>query len=150
MIVNARFFHGITSLGLICGAFAIGLWALARVRIEFMILYAVILILFSLLIVMIYCAKCPGQTCGCAHVLPGMIARHMPARDGRHYSAADYIAVGALFTALVAVPQKILWRDPRLFYSFWAVMAAGVFEILLFVCPGCGNSTCLMCRKTDT
>lgn len=136
-----RLFHGILSLSLLGAAIATGFAAGVDP-----LLYGAAGGGGLLLVFYAYCAKCPCRMTACAHVLPGLVTRLLPRRVAGAYRWPDYcgLAIGVL--AVFAVPQAALSRQPELLALFWGLVAVALVEIVLFLCRGCPNKKCLLCR----
>jgi hypothetical protein len=138
--------HGIVSLALIAAAMAIGWWTTLGSNLLAGLFYGALLLIGSFLIVYVFCTKCPIRASGCRHVLPGRLTPWLPARLQTPYTVSDYLAVGVILLVLIAYPQ--IWLVPHkiTLLLFWLLLAAGLLEIILFVCQGCGNVRCLVCK----
>lgn len=143
-------FHGILSLALITGAMVIGLVTVLAAAVPAGLLYGGCLLAGSLLIVYVYCTKCPIRTSGCRHVLPGRLTSLLPARAQTPYSGFDYLAVGMILLFLIAYPHGWMLPHKGVLLIFWLLLAAGLIEILLFVCKGCGNVRCPVCKVRNS
>lgn len=98
----------------------------------------------SAVIVYSYCSKCPCRDQACAHVVPGMLASLLPRRRPGKYTGADLLGVALPVTVLLIFPQSALMSFGWPFYLYWGLISAGILDIVMFVCPGCGNKRCLV------
>ena len=139
-------FHGVFSLALIAGAFVFGGYIILRSTPSAAFLYGTILFLGSLTIIYAFCTKCPIRTSGCRHVLPGPLTLWLPARTQTAYTVFDYFIVLVILLVLIAYPQPWLYPHKGAMIIFWVLLLAGLAEITLYVCKGCGNTRCLVCK----
>lgn len=139
-----RHVHGVISLLFVAGAMATALVNVWRASIFLGLAYLLLLAGSVGIILFSYCAKCPCRLQGCGHMIPGWLTRFLPARVQGPYGVIDYLGVIIPLVFLVALPQP--WLRPNLpaMILFWALMAAGIIEILLYVCKGCSNDCCPM------
>jgi hypothetical protein len=138
-------FHGVTSLLLESLAIVIGfiaIWQANRIAGGF---YAVLVLIAVPLMLYAYCAKCDIRLTDCRHVLPGQVTRLLPDRDNAPYTIRDYLGLGLAVIVLVVFPQPWLLDNIPAFILFWACLVAGLVQILMKVCKGCGNQKCIMC-----
>jgi hypothetical protein len=138
--------HGVVSLALIAGAFLIGLLIVLKSNVIAGLLYGVIVIVGSVLIIYAYCTKCPIRTSACRHILPGLLTPWLPKRAQAAYTVRDYLTVTLILVILIIYPHPWLVESKGSLLVFWALLSMGLVEILLFVCKGCGNVRCLICR----
>jgi len=136
-----RLFHGLFSLALVGAALATGFAAGVDP-----LAYGLVTAAGCVLIFGAYCAKCPCRLSACAHVLPGLVTRILPRRRAGTYRWYDFtgLVIGGL--AVFAFPQPALVRQPELLALFWGLVALAVVEISLFLCRGCANGNCPLCR----
>ncbi len=134
--------HGITSLAVFTLALVVGLMGIAHSAPTAAALYAMLLGAAALTVCGTYCAKCPCRKKACGHLLPGLIARILPARRQTPYSTFDLVLTAAALAAMVLFPQPWLTRLPVLLVLFWLLVIAAAAEILGRVCPRCRNPHC--------
>jgi hypothetical protein len=139
-------FHGIVSLALIAGAILLGFLIVLKSNIFAGLLYGALVLIGSILIVYAFCTKCPIRTSECRHVFPGQLTVWLPARPQTAYTPIDYLTVGLVLAVLIVYPHPWLLEHIGSLLVFWFFLAAGLAEIILFVCKGCGNLGCLVCR----
>lgn len=139
-------FHGVMSLGLIVVSLAVGFFVVASSSPSVALIYLVLSLSGGVAIVYAYCAKCPCRNDSCGHVLPGLLTRMLPRRDAGPYQWGDYLATTVALLVLFGFPQPWLLANPVAFWIFWGIGAAGLVEILLFVCRRCQNRECPVCR----
>ena len=138
--------HGIVSLVLIAGAFLIGILIIIRSNFIAGLIYAALVIIGAVFIVYAYCTKCPIRTSGCRHVLPGLLTHWLPDRPQTAYTLIDYLTVTLILIILAVFPHPWLFEARGTLLLFWALLLAGLVEIILFVCKACGNVRCLVCK----
>lgn len=138
--------HGVLSLALIGSGFLIGLLTVLTSSVLAALIDGFLLAAGSLLIVYAYCTKCPIRTSGCRHILPGRLTPMLPSRAAVAYTLADYLTVAFILCILIGYPQVWLLKTPEALLAFWILLALGMTEIILFVCNGCGNDRCVVCR----
>ncbi len=139
-------FHGLISLGLIAVSLAVGFFVVASSSPPAAMFYLVLSLLCTAVILYAYCAKCPCRNDSCGHVLPGLLMRILPRRETGPYRWGDYLATAAALVILFGFPQPWLLANPVGFWIFWGIGAVGLVEIILFVCHGCQNRNCPVCR----
>lgn len=133
--------HGVISLVLAVCAFVIGLASVLAESLVTGAFYAALMLSGPVLIIASFCTKCPCREEGCGHILPGMLARYLPRREGP-YSLRDLLGMGAPLAGLILFPQPWLWRRKPLWAAFWALFAVALAEIRLCVCTACRNENC--------
>ena len=101
--------HGVISLVLAVCAFVIGLASVLAESLVTGAFYAARMLCGPVLIIASFCTKCPCREEGCGHILPGMLARYLPRREGP-YSLWDLLGMGAPLAGLILFPQPWLWR----------------------------------------
>jgi len=143
-------FHGVVSLVLIAGAFLLGFLIILKSNVFAGLLYGVLVLIGAFLIVYAFCTKCPIRTSGCRHVFPGQLTAWLPARPQTAYTPVDYLAVGVVLIVLIGYPHPWLLEHIGSLLVFWFFLAVGLTEIVLFVCKGCGNLQCLVCKVRNS
>ncbi len=138
--------HGIVSLVFIAGAFLIAFLIILKSSIFAGLLYGALVLIGSLVIVYAFCTKCSIRTSGCRHIFPGKLTAWLPARPQTAYTLPDYLTVGVVLIVLIVYPHRWLLEHLGSLLVFWFFLAAGLTEIVRFVCKGCGNWGCLVCR----
>ncbi len=141
-------FHGITSLILLALAMLVGLIGVALNAPTAALVYTLVLGVAFLVICAAYCAKCPCRTNACGHLLPGLVAQHLPTRRQTPYNKADLTFTASALAAMVFYPQYWLWLHPGLLTLFWLLTAGAVIQIILRVCRRCQNPHCPMKKGT--
>ena len=142
--MKARF-HGVFSLVLVSLSAIVALMALMTESISMGMLYLVILCVSPLIILYAFCAKCLCREHACSHVFPGRLTRFLPERTQTDYTFSDIFWTAIPLMALFIFPQFWMWQNKLLFILFWVLFLAGLLEILLLVCRGCGNTKCPLC-----
>ena len=140
-------FHGVFSLLLFVVAIAVALIALWQQSSWLGLFYLGTCALSACGILYAYCVKCSVRLDNCSHVFPGKLTRKFPRRKQGPYTVSD-VAGTVLFLGLILLfPQYWLLKHAPALILFWALVIAAVAEILVFVCPRCANSQCMMCPK---
>ena len=139
-------FHGVLSLILIAGAFLFGFYLIWESNPLAALIYGALLFFGSLTIIYAFCSKCPIRNSGCRHVFPGLLTRWLPTRPETAYALHDYLTVLLVLLMLIAYPHPWLFLGKSTLVVFWALLLAGLTEIVLCVCKGCGNVRCLVCQ----
>ncbi|MDJ0874521.1 MAG: hypothetical protein QNJ02_04585 [Desulfobacterales bacterium] len=137
-------FHGITSLVLLALAMLVGLIGVALEAPTAALVYTLVLGIAFLVICAAYCAKCPGRTQACGHLIPGLVAQYLPARRQTPYHTIDLALTALALAAMVCYPQYWLWPHPALLALFWLLISGAVIQIALRVCRRCQNPHCPM------
>ena len=132
--------HGVVSLVFLAAAFVPALILLFNHSVAIGVIEIALLGGGAVTAVSVFCTKCPCRE-SCAHVLPGMISRKMPDRKGP-YTVTELITVIVMFALPVLFPHVWLVRDTVYFAAFWFLLTVGIVEIMIFVCPRCGNNFC--------
>lgn len=138
-----REFHGVASLtlfGLAVGeALAWMAWQGSWIELAG---YSVLLALGSGAILLVFCAKCPARHSGCAHVLPGAVARRLPHREEHPYHWWEIGVTAFALTAILVFPQRSLVTQPILLILFWLLVVTAAIDANRRVCRGCSNRHC--------
>ena len=138
-----RRFHGMLSLILLDTANLVALIAMFISSLAGGMFFLVLYLAGAALIVYAWCGKCQCPE-DCAHLLPGRLMTVWPRRRQGPYTGTDLLGVALPLTILVIYPQTALMALGWAFYLYWSLVAVGVAEIILFVCPGCRNGRCLV------
>ncbi|KQC04261.1 MAG: hypothetical protein APR53_03500 [Methanoculleus sp. SDB] len=142
-----RRLHGRISLGLLFVAVALAAYAIfvsSPARAAGYVLFAAG---SAMLVVGVFCTKCPEQGVRCAHGVPGMLAERFLRRRTGPYTGWDYAAVALAAVVILLLPQAWLVVRPGLFLVFWILVAAAAIEIRTCVCLACGNACCPLARR---
>lgn len=126
-----------TVVGIIAAFMRSPVWGIA---------YAVTAAVAIALVVVVYCAKCPGKR-RCVHIVPGLIARHI-SRAPKPYTIPELLITAGAFLALALVPQPVLVSHKGLLVLFWALTVAAALEIYLVMCRRCFNAFCPLNRRS--
>jgi hypothetical protein len=145
-----RKFHGIFRLGLVTIALLIGIVVVSLSSLILGIGLLLLLIAFFVFIPKLLCRKCPVRE-NCAHVVTGKISIRLSPYCADSFIFSDLLLLLVLMIPLFVVPQFWLVKELVLIIAFWGLLLIGVIEILLFVCPSCGNTKCPINKgyKTD-
>jgi hypothetical protein len=139
--MRTRTVHGILSLFFVSLSFILGIVIVSRDSPIIGGLLALTLILFFILIPSQICNKCPARN-ECGHVLLGKLSRRLAPYCADAMGLRDLIILVIFILPLVIVPQFWLFKYPVFLILFWTMMLVSAADILLFVCPGCGNTKC--------
>ncbi|MBN2425813.1 MAG: hypothetical protein JXR46_01090 [Calditrichaceae bacterium] len=137
---------GLLTLIMASMAYIIGLYVACSYSPWMGILYALLILLCVPVILYAYCRKCPAQN-SCAHYLPAVLCRLLPARKQQPYTIKDITAVSISFIILTAVPQRWLIDEPALLILFWVLLITAALIIVLNLCGKCTNRYCAFCRN---
>jgi len=146
-MMRSNRFHGVTSLGLMFAALAIGVVAVSRHSWLAAGVGICVSVLWVLPVAWFFCTKCCCRL-DCGHVLLGLITRALPERRLGPYTKTE-----ALFTVLpllvvVVYPQYWLAKETPLLIAFWCLVAVAGLQAVLFVCRGCSNAACPSTRRS--
>lgn len=133
--------HGVFSLTLVMLAFILGIVVVFMSSIIVGAVLAAILILFYIFIPKLVCAKCPSRE-NCGHVVLGKLSQTFSPYCVKNMGLGDLIVLVFFMVPLVVVPQFWLYKHLVFLIVYWALMLIGGADILLFVCPACGNIKC--------
>ncbi len=136
-----RTVHGIFSLSFVTLSFILGIVIVFLDSPIIGGLLALSLILFFILIPRQVCSKCPTRN-ECGHVILGKLSRRLAPYCADAMGLGDLIILAIFIIPLVIVPQFWLYKYPVFLILFWAMMLVSAADIILFVCPGCGNTKC--------
>ena len=140
-------FHGLFTLSLLGGACAVGLAAILLESPILGLLYFALVCAAFLTIVHCFCGKCLCRLDACGCLFPGKLSRHLPERKGTSYTHWDIGAVFISLTAIAVFPQYWLFKRSVFLLAFWLLFLGAHAEIILFVCPRCGNERCPMFKR---
>jgi len=137
-----RLIDGWISLSLMAAAVGTGLLAAALHSLTAAALYGGVTAASVLVILAAFCAKCPCRLESCRHLVLGPLTRLLPQRRPGPCTLLDIGLTAAGFAAVVAFPHYWLVRRPPLLAVFWALVAAVLIEIGVFICRECANTSC--------
>jgi hypothetical protein len=135
-------FHGLLSLSFAVIAITISIVTLFKYSVLVGLIYSVFLAICSGIILRLFCAKCPSRE-ACGHFVPGFMATKLFSKVlPGPFTAAEMISIVIILALLVGIPQYWLFKDMRLFSSYWSLLVFAGIEIRLMVCPKCKNQYC--------
>ena len=138
--------HGIISLLLIFDAIAVALVSIGQ---QSMLMAGIYLFLFILALVVIavtYCTKCICRN-NCHHLIIGWLSRKLSKPKPSNYTTNDLIfGVVLPFLPVIVIPQFYLYQNMLHFILYWLLLGISVAEVTFYVCKGCRNTKCAMCR----
>ena len=138
--------HGIISVLFVIAAMVIGFIAIFQNSLLLSIGYATLILISYFIIAAVYCSKCLCRDT-CNHLFVGMLSKHLSRPNKSPYTKSDMFYGAALPIGItVFLPQFWLIKSPVLLFSFWVLLLIGAAEIIFFVCKGCNNRKCSMCR----
>jgi hypothetical protein len=135
-------YHGLISLFLLCSAVFISVITLFNYSFLVGSLFMMLCIFSSVIVLRIFCAKCPcRKTCG--HVILGRLAAKIfPEISAAPFKFYEWLILGAIGGLIIGIPQHWLIKNSILFFSYWLILVAAAIEIKLTVCPKCKNEYC--------
>ena len=142
-------FHGVFSMTLLFSSLIMGLVFIAGESTALAIVYGIIIIVSFVIIVYAYCPKCNCRFDSCAHILPGLLTKILPEREQTEYTNLDMVGVILPLAITVLFPILWLWQDKIALAIYLAVIAIGIMEIRLILCPKCSNAKCTICPKQN-
>lgn len=137
-------FHGVVSLFLIFGAVVVAFVGVSASSPVNALIYGAACVMGAGIMVFSYCSKCACNVKGCGHVLPGKLARLLPARKPGKYCLWDYLGVVFPLGFILVFPQFWLKETPFLWGLFWILVVLAFMEIIIYVCRGCANTNCAL------
>jgi uncharacterized membrane protein YuzA (DUF378 family) len=138
--------HGCISVLFVIAAMMIGFIAILKFSLLFAVCFATLTIIAYCVIAAVYCSKCNCRDT-CNHLFVGMLSKAISRPNNKPYTKSDMFYGAALPIGItVILPQFWLLKSPSLLLSFWGLLLIGATEIILFVCKGCRNRKCSMCR----
>lgn len=141
-----RHVHGYISVLFVFAAMNIGFIALHKHSFSLAICYAILTIFAYCIVAVVYCSKCQCRDT-CNHLLIGMLSKFLSRPNLSPYTKTDVIFGVAIPVGItILLPQFWLSKYPALLLSFWVLLLIGTIEIIFFVCKGCENKKCSMCR----
>jgi hypothetical protein len=142
-------FHGIMSILLILTAFILGWFQIFIASFAFGLIYIGLFLLTNFFIYILYCSKCPADIKTCPHVFQGALKLILPVKKEDDYTKFDYGVIILGFLAIVLFPQYWLKNNLILLIAFWIIIVFALFQIRTFVCTGCCNKKCRLCRNSS-
>lgn len=138
--------HGFVSVIFVIAAMTIGFVAIFRDSAVLATFFAMIVAFVYCVIAVVFCSKCCCRDT-CNHLFVGILSKVLSKSKTTPYTNWDML-FGAILPIGIAIilPQFWLIKFPTLLLSFWILLLIGATEIILFVCKGCRNTKCSMCR----
>jgi hypothetical protein len=136
-------FHGVTSIGLAAVAIGIGAVVMFLTSWVLGVVYLATCAAGAVIVLYVYCAKCPCKADNCGHVFPGKIATIFDRQPGP-YTSVEMTAVLLALLLLLGLPQFWLWRYTGLLIVFWVLIGIAAVQARTVVCKACGNEYCLL------
>ena len=140
--------HGIMSILFIIAAFILGCYHICTTSYVFGLIYVGIFLTTYFFILTLFCSKCPADIKTCPHFLQGALKKLFPVKKEGDYTKFDYGVILAGFFAIALFPQYWLKDSLILFIIFWIVLIVSFIQIRMFVCAGCCNKKCFLCRNS--
>ena len=134
-------FHRVTSVGF--AAVAVGIAAVAMFLTSWVlgVVYLAVGATGSVIVLYVYCAKCPCKADNCGHVFPGKIATIFDRQPGP-YTKVEMTAMLLALLTLLGLPQFWLWQYMGLFIAFWVLIGIAILQARTVVCRACENVYC--------
>jgi hypothetical protein len=135
-------FHGSLTLMMIFVALIIGSYSIYLYSSFWGWIYLGIVVIGTIVIVNLFCTKCPARITGCPHVLPGFLTRLFPQRENKPYTRSELIGTMLPIILWILIPQFWIWRYPLLGILFCIFLIIPVIQIRIILCPECSNNCC--------
>lgn len=139
--------HGIISLLLVLDATGVAFISIVH---QSLLIAIVFLLLFigSLLIISVnYCSKCTCRD-NCNHLIMGWVSKKLTKEKKGVYTTSDMVLGVVLpFLPTIIIPQFFLYENIVYAILYWVFYGVAIAEIYFFVCKGCMNKKCAMCRQ---
>jgi len=135
-------FHGLFSLSLIVIAISISIFTLFNYSLMLGSFYLIICFFSSLIILRVFCAKCPSRKF-CGHKIPGLIAAKLfPQISANPFTIGEWFLIISIIFLIISIPQYWLFKSIGLFFTYWSILIGAGIEIKLTVCIKCKNEFC--------
>lgn len=138
--------HGIISMLLVFDATVVAFISIARQSVAMAGIYLSLFIAFLVLVSLVYCTKC---TCRkhCNHLIMGWVSQKLGKKKYGAYTTKELVfGVVLPFLPVLLIPQFYLYHHLLYLVLYWVLFAIAAVEINLYVCRGCRNTKCRMCR----
>ncbi len=136
-----RSVHGLASFIFVTLSFILGIVVVSLDSPIIGGILSLILILFFIMIPRQVCRKCPARG-DCGHVIMGKLSRRLAPYCADAMGLGDLLILIVFILPLVVVPQFWLIKYPVFMFLFWVMMLVSAADILLVICPTCGNTKC--------
>ncbi|MFH1194989.1 MAG: hypothetical protein V1720_04720 [bacterium] len=135
-------FHGLFSLLLVVIAIALSIFVLFNASLIFGACYLIFCLIGGVMILRVFCAKCPGRN-NCGHFFPGIItAKLFPGISPKPFTKKELLLLSLIIIVMISIPQNLLFQRIELFAAYWMILIVAGIEIKLTVCTKCKNEFC--------
>lgn len=138
--------HGLMSLLLFINAFGVALLSIGSESIFAASIFLLLFIAFFIVVAVVYCSKCLCRK-NCNHLIIGRLSIFLTKARPGAYTRTDFV-LGVILPLLpvIIMPQFYLIGNIIHLLMFWIFFTLSSLEIIFFVCKGCTNSKCPMCK----
>jgi hypothetical protein len=139
--------HGIISILLIFDATAVALISIAQQSVFMAGIYLFLFLAFLIIVSIIYCSKCKCRD-RCNHLIIGWLSQKLSKKKYGNYTAKNLV-LGVIIPILplLVIPQFYLYHNLFYLLLYWILFGVAAVEINLYVCRGCRNTKCSMCKQ---
>ena len=138
--------HGIVSLLLTFDAVAVALISIGQQSILMAGTYLLLFILALIIIAVMYCTKCLCRN-NCNHLIIGWLSTKLSKPKPGKYNTKDWVLGVVLpYSPVIVIPQFYLYQNFFYLVLFWFLLGISVIEVNFYVCRGCKNTKCAMCK----
>ena len=139
--------HGVVSLLLFLDATTVAFIAILNKSMVMAGVYLLLFIAFLMIVSIVYCSKCSCRQ-NCNHLIIGWISQKLSKRKYGKYTNNEIIF--GVFLPLIptlVIPQFYLYHNTLYLILYWVLSIVAALEISFYVCRGCKNTKCLMCKQ---
>ncbi len=139
--------HGIISMLLMLDATTVAMISIAQQSKIMAGVYLLLFLTFLLVVAKFYCSKCLCRE-NCNHLIIGWISQKISKKKYGNYTTRDLIfGVTIPFLPTLIIPQFYLYNNIFYLLLYWFFFGIAAVEINFYVCKGCRNTKCSMCRQ---
>jgi hypothetical protein len=141
--------HGIISMLLMLDATTVALISIAQQSKIMAGVYFLFFLAFLFIVAKFYCSKCLCRE-NCNHLIIGWMSQKMSKKKYGSYTTRDLIfGVILPFLPILIIPQFYLYHNIFYLLLYWGLFGIAAVEINIYVCKGCRNTKCSMCRQNQ-
>jgi len=141
--------HGIISMLLIFDATVVALISIGKQSLLMAAIYFLLFLAFLVIVSILYCSKCACRD-NCNHLIMGWISQMFSKKKYGNYTTKEIILGVVLpICPILIIPQFYLYHNIFYMVLYWMLFGLAAVEINLFVCRGCKNTKCLMCKPKN-